>query len=53
MLDDEIDELEKKLGLAGDVKRKKKYMKKIENEGLGVGFLDFLDDIEVKAEKGV
>jgi hypothetical protein len=26
-------------------------MKKVENEGLGLGFLDFLDDIEVKAKK--
>ena len=26
-------------------------MKKIEDEGLGIGFLDFLDDIEVKADQ--
>ena len=28
-------------------------MKKIEDEGLGMGFMDFLDDIEVNASKKI
>ena len=51
MLDDEINQLEARLGLSKDQKKRSKYMKKVENEGLGLGFLDFLDDIEVKAKK--
>ena len=37
--------LEKKLGFSKDEKLKKKERKKIEMEGMGVGFLDFLDEI--------
>lgn len=37
--------LEKKLGLKNNEKMKKKVTKKIEMEGMGVGFLDFLDEI--------
>ena len=44
-LDDEIEYLEKKLRM-GDSKKRKKVQESIEMEGMGVGFLSFLDSIE-------
>ena len=44
-LDNEIEHLERKLGVKGDKKRLGKIQKSIENEGMGKGFLDFLDGI--------
>ena len=41
--------LEKKLGLNKDVKRKARHDRQTEMEGLGLGFLSFLDGIEKKA----
>lgn len=41
--------LEKKLGLNKDVKRKARHDRQTEMEGLGLGFLSFLDDIDKKA----
>lgn len=48
-LDDEIKELEKKLGVK-DAKKKDKLQKSIESEGLGKGFLSFLDEIGSKVK---
>ena len=42
--------LERKLGIRTDAKRKKRYLQRIEEEGLGLGIFDFLDDIERKAK---
>ena len=49
-LEDEIKELEKKLGVKSDPKKKDKLQKSIESEGLGKGFLSFLDEIESKVK---
>ena len=49
-LEAEIEYLEKKLGVGGDKKKKDKLMKQIEGEGLGVGFLSFLDGIAGKVK---
>lgn len=51
--DKEIKELERKLGLRTDEKRKKRYLQRIEEEGLGLGIFDFLKDIETKAKMDV
>ena len=48
--DNEIKMLERKLGIRTDEKRKKRYFNRIEQEGLGLGIFDFLDDIEKKAK---
>ena len=40
--------LEKKLGIKNDPKKKKRVIKSLEQEGLGDGFMDFLDGIENK-----
>lgn len=40
--------LEKKLGLKLDKKRKERNNRQAEQEGLGVGFLSFLDRIDSK-----
>ena len=45
-LDDEIAQLERKLGVKGDKRKKDKIQKQIEQEGLGVGFMSFLDEID-------
>ena len=45
--------LEKNLGLNMDQKRKKRYFSRIEEEGLGLGMFDFLDDIDRKAKAGM
>jgi hypothetical protein len=34
------------LRIKGDKKGKKKMNQSIENEGMGIGFLDFLDEID-------
>ena len=52
-LDDEIKELEKKLGLNMNKDRKKRYLDKIEREGLGIDFFSFLDGIEKEAKMDV
>jgi len=49
-LDGEIGYLEKMLKVNSDAKAKRKIQKSIENEGLGIGFMDFLDDIENKVK---
>ena len=49
-LDNEIKQLERKMGLKTDVKRKKRFNDSIDREGLGLGFMSFLDDIETKAK---
>ena len=49
-LDGEIGYLERRLKTSSDAKAKKKLQKSIENEGLGIGFMDFLDDIENKVK---
>ena len=49
-LDGEIGYLERRLKTSSDAKAKKKIQKSIENEGLGIGFMDFLDDIENKVK---
>ena len=51
--DDEIKQLERKLGIRTDSKRKKRYLTRIEEEGLGLGIFDFLDNIDRKAKLGV
>ena len=38
------------MGLKTDVKRKKRFNDSIDREGLGRGFMSFLDDIETKAK---
>ena len=43
-------QLERKMGLKSDVKRKKRFNDSIDREGLGLGFMSFLDDIEKKAK---
>ena len=48
-LDKEIKELERKMGLRTDAKRRKRMNDTIDREGLGLGFMSFLDDIECKA----
>ena len=48
--DNEIKMLERKLGIRTDPKRKNRYFQRIEQEGLGLGIFDFLDDIEKKAK---
>lgn len=48
--DDEIKQLERKLGIRTDEKRKKRYLSRIEEEGLGLGIFDFLEDIERNAK---
>lgn len=52
-LDDEIAALEAKLGVANDSKAKRKLKKQAEMEGMGVGFMDFLEEINsvVKGKK--
>lgn len=52
-LDDEIKDLEKKLGLNMNKDRKKRYLDKIEREGLGLDFFSFLDGIEKKSKMDV
>lgn len=42
----EIRNLERKLGLASDAKRKKRNDEQTEKEGMGVGFLSFLDKLD-------
>ena len=49
-LDEELRELEKKLGVKSDPKKKDRLQKSIESEGLGKGFLSFLDDIGSKVK---
>ena len=49
-LEAEIQYLESKLGVKGDKKKKDKLQKQIEGEGLGVGFLSFLDGIAGKVK---
>ena len=39
--------------IKGDDKGKRKFNKSIESEGMGVGFLDFLDGIESKVKNGL
>ena len=48
--DDEIKALERKLGIRTDAKRSKRYYQRIEEEGLGLGIFDFLDNIDQKAK---
>ena len=45
--------LEKKLGIKGDKKKKNKIMQQIEMEGLGIGFMDFLDEIDTKVKNKI
>ena len=49
-IDNEIEYLERKLGVRGDQKKVKKLQSQLENEGLGLGFLDFLDAIPAKVK---
>ena len=49
-LDKEIKMLEKKLGIKNDAKRKKRLYKEAEVEGLGKGFMDFLDNVTSKVK---
>lgn len=52
--DAEIGYLEKMLKVKGDSKKKQKIHKSIDREGLGIGFMDFLDNIEnVVRKEGV
>ena len=44
-LDDQIAALEAKLGVANDSKGRRKLKKQAEMEGMGVGFMDFVDEI--------
>ena len=48
--DDEIKQLERKLGIRTDAKRNKRYLSRIEEQGLGLGIFDFLDGIEKNAK---
>lgn len=48
--DQEIKMLERKLGIRTDSKRQKRFFTRIEQEGLGVGIFDFLNEIESKAK---
>ena len=48
--DDEIKQLERKLGIRTDAKRKKRYFQRIEEEGLGLGIFDYLDNIDKLAK---
>ena len=41
------------MGLRTDLKRKKRMNDSIDREGLGLGFMSFLDDIEKKARLNV
>jgi len=45
-LDNEIEMLEKKLGFKGDGKNKAKLYKDKNETGLGIGFMEFLDQID-------
>jgi len=49
-LDDEISKLESKLGFKNDLKRKKRNNQQANNEGFGIGFMDFIDSIEAKVK---
>lgn len=49
-LDREIEYLEGKLGVRNDKKKKEKINKQGEREGLGIGFLSFLDGISGKVK---
>lgn len=51
--DKEIAELERKLGLKTDKKRRDRSNKQIELEGLGIGFMSFLDKMESKVKMNV
>ena len=42
--------MESKLGMKGNKKMKQKVHQSIENEGMGIGFLDFLDEIANKVK---
>lgn len=42
----EIQYLEKMLGIKNDSKKKQKIHNSIDKEGVGIGFMDFLDNIE-------
>lgn len=50
-IEGEIGYLEKRLKVSSDAKAKRKIQKSIENEGLGIGFMDFLDDIENRVKE--
>ena len=41
------------MGLNVDVKRKRRFNDSIDREGLGLGFMSFLDDIEAKAKQQI
>lgn len=49
-LDSEIKMLERNLGIRTDAKRKKRFFSRIEEEGLGLGIFDFLEDINKKVK---
>ena len=51
-LDAEIAFLEKQLGLKGNQKAKRKLNKQLDSEGMGLGFLDFLDEIDINLKQG-
>ena len=42
--------MERKLGIRTDAKRKKRYFQRIEEEGLGLGIFDYLDNIDKLAK---
>ena len=48
-IDKEIKELERKMGLRTDGKRRKRMNDALDKEGMGLGFMSFLDDIDGKA----
>ena len=51
-LDNEIDQLERKLGFK-DEKRKKRNIIQTEMEGFGKGFITFLDSLDKKVKQNI
>ena len=49
-LDDDIKELERKLGIRTDAKRRERNNTQTDREGFGIGFMSFLDQIETKTK---